>query len=101
MKKKEQIQRIVRMEEKHDRIRDVMDRLLPLLEEYGSLQEEISELAEYYQREWRRDYEDDEKGKFPSELKRGILSEDTLYELLCDNDSLLEKMRDLISQSDN
>lgn len=100
MKKKEQIQRIVRMEEKHDRIRDVMDRLLPLLEEYGSLQEEISELAEYYQSEWRRDYEDDEKGKFPSELKRGILSEDTLYELLCDNDSLLEKMRDLISQSD-
>ncbi|MBE6128513.1 MAG: DUF4298 domain-containing protein [Erysipelotrichaceae bacterium] len=100
MKKKEQIQRIVRMEEKHDRIRDVMDRLLPLLEEYGSLQVEISELAEYYQSEWRRDYEDDEKGKFPSELKRGILSEDTLYELLSDNDSLLEKMRDLISQSD-
>ena len=41
MKKKEQIERIVRMEEKHDRIRDVMDRLLPLLEEYGSLQKEI------------------------------------------------------------
>ncbi len=100
MKKIEQIQRIVRMEEKHDRIRDVMDRLLPLLEEYGSLQEEISELVEYYQSEWRRDYEDDEKGKFPSELKRGILSEDTLYDLLCDNDSVLDKMRDLISQSD-
>lgn len=31
---------------------------------------------------WLKDYELDEKGKFPDSLKRGVLSEDGLYNLL-------------------
>ena len=31
---------------------------------------------------WRKDFEADEKGKLPAGLKRGVLSEDGLYNLL-------------------
>ena len=33
---------------------------------------------------WLLDYECDERGGLPSDLKRGVLSEDMLYNLLCD-----------------
>ena len=33
---------------------------------------------------WLADYEADERGEFPKELKRGVLSQDALYNLLCD-----------------
>lgn len=32
--------------------------------------------------EWLEDYEADERGEFPPELKRGVLSQDALYDLL-------------------
>ena len=34
--------------------------------------------------------EDDEAGLLPSYLKRGVLTEDAIYDLLTDNDELLE-----------
>ena len=33
---------------------------------------------------WRKDYEADEQGRLPKWLKRGVLSQDGLYDLLCD-----------------
>lgn len=40
-------------------------------------------LADYYEGElWKRDFEADEQGLFPDDLKRGILSEDGLYNFL-------------------
>lgn len=33
---------------------------------------------------WLKDFEADERGELPQELKRGVLSEDGLYNLLCD-----------------
>ena len=32
--------------------------------------------------EWREDYEADENGELPPDLKRGVLSQDALYDLL-------------------
>ncbi len=40
--------------------------------------------AYYTSGEWREDYEADERGEFPPELKRGVLSQDALYDLLED-----------------
>lgn len=34
--------------------------------------------------QWLADYEADERGELPRELKRGVLSEDGLYNLICD-----------------
>lgn len=43
----------------------------------------VQSLREYQvSGQWLKDYENDEKGKLPSELKRGVLSEDGLYNLL-------------------
>ena len=33
---------------------------------------------------WLHDYQLDEQGLLPTDLKRGVLSEDGLYNLLCD-----------------
>ena len=36
--------------------------------------------------QWQKDYELDEAGKLPADLKRGILAQDTLYDLLTEID---------------
>ena len=38
--------------------------------------------AYYTSGKWREDYEADERGELPPDLKRGILSQDALYDLL-------------------
>ena len=40
--------------------------------------------AYYTSGEWREDYEADERGELPPDLKRGVLSQDALYDLLED-----------------
>ena len=41
------------------------------------------ELEAYYKSpEWKRDFADDEAGRLPKGLKRGVLSEDGIYNLL-------------------
>lgn len=47
------------------------------------LQAEIRALSAYLSDgDWLHDYELDEQGMLPSDLKRGVLSQDGLYELL-------------------
>ena len=57
----ERIERIKKMEEYYDALKEYMDSGL-----------------------WLSDYEADERGELPPELKRGVLSQDGLYELLQD-----------------
>ena len=45
--------------------------------------EKIHLLEVYYTSgEWREDYEADERGELPPDLKRGVLAQDALYDLL-------------------
>ena len=51
---------------------------------------ELSCLNKYYTgRLWRLDFEADEKGLLPKRLKRGVLSEDAVYNLLSDYEEYL------------
>ena len=34
--------------------------------------------------DWQHDYEADEQGRIPRDMKRGVLSQDALYDLICD-----------------
>ena len=44
---------------------------------------DLRALAEYYECPlWRKDYEDDEAGRIPPSFKRGVLSEDAIYDVL-------------------
>lgn len=47
--------------------------------------QEITDILSKYMAEgkWLEDYEMDEKGLLPTNLKKGVLSQDSLYELLC------------------
>ena len=50
------------------------------------LQDKIEVLKEYYQSGlWLQDYECDERGELPENLKRGILSQDALYDFFSEN----------------
>ena len=46
--------------------------------------------AYYTSGAWREYYEADERGEFPPDLKRGVLSQDALYDLLDDNALLIQ-----------
>ena len=54
-------------------------------EESGELRRKLSLLEDYYSSgEWRKDYETDEAGLLPAGLKRGVLSQDGVYDLLAE-----------------
>ena len=43
----------------------------------------LQQLTQYYEGgQWQRDYELEEAGWFPPELKRGVLSQDAVYDCL-------------------
>ena len=81
----ERIDRIVRMEALFDKSEEVVKRFYTALEEFTDLLPEIEELKAYYDGpNWRADFEADEAGLLPPDLKRGVLSEDGLWNLLED-----------------
>ncbi len=48
-----------------------------------ALRESVVKLAEYYESDdWKLDFADDEAGQLPKNLKRGVLSEDGIYNTL-------------------
>ena len=71
-----------------------MDALEKKMEEYMEFQSEIEKLEAYYtSQQWKDDYALDEEGKLPEKLKRGILSEDGIYNLLERNKELLSRIK--------
>ena len=95
----EQIERITYMEQILDEAAEAVSSLSEALEKYSAVQEKLQELISYYSREqWRQDFDDDSAGKIPSNLKRGVLSEDAVYNLLADVTRLEDQMKELISQ---
>ena len=76
------IKRITEMEAAMDKVSKVLDGIHEKLSELKKLTGDIDKLEEYYENEWRDDFDDDERGELPGNLKRGVLTEDALYELL-------------------
>ncbi|MBE6125971.1 MAG: DUF4298 domain-containing protein [Erysipelotrichaceae bacterium] len=88
-----QVDRIRKMESIMDNAKAAIDRLDGALEEYNALKKDIDKLAAYYEsQQWLKDFTDDEKGKLPTDLKRGVLSEDGVYDLLEDERELIGKL---------
>ena len=83
MNNEKAIERIQEMEEILDRASKVMDELESKLAELEALQPDIQKLEKYYTgKNWKSDFKLDEEGKLPKDLKRGVLSEDGIYDLL-------------------
>ena len=91
---KEQIARIRKMERHLDCAQAAVKRLSTALDKWEDAQEAIAALDKYYgSKEWRQDFADDEAGLLPPDLKRGVLSEDAIWNLLTDCKELKERMK--------
>lgn len=82
MIKNEQIERIQRMEQSFDRLTAAAARLSTALDAFKRAKKDFKLLIAYYDGKWIEDYEADEAGLLPADLKRGVLSEDGLWDLL-------------------
>ena len=90
----EQIERITQMERKMERAVRAVLNLSAALEEYEAVQGDIITLREYYSSaEWKQDFNADEAGKLPTGLKRGVLSEDGIWNLLEDVHELNNRLK--------
>ncbi len=70
--------------------------------ENKKIEVKVSLLTQYLESgQWLRDFELEEKGKLPSDLKRGILSEDGLYNLIADIEQAKRKKSGFIGKIRN
>ena len=94
----EQIERIQYYESLLDKVAPVLENLEEALDAFDGIQEDVKELAAYYDDDdWREDFEADEAGRLPRDLKRGVLSEDGLYDVLSGHYALTVRLLDTVS----
>jgi hypothetical protein len=90
----EQIERIRCMEQLYDFVSESITEFPIPLDKYERMQEAVVTLFDYYgSDEWKQDYADDEAGLLPKDLKRGVLSEDGLWNLFSDWRELEEQLK--------
>ena len=91
----EQIERIMEMELRMERAAKAVMELSAALENYEAAKEDIVALNEYYSsEEWKLDFAADEAGLLPADLKRGVLSEDGIWNLLSDARELDKRIKE-------
>ncbi|MBQ3292606.1 MAG: DUF4298 domain-containing protein [Mogibacterium sp.] len=96
----DQVERIKAMEKILDASRLAVDDLAEAVLAYEAIQKAYFDLVNYYSSTtWMADFEDDEQGKLPEDLKRGVLTEDAVYDLITDHKYLLNRMQQLILNS--
>ena len=77
----ERLRRIIKMERYFDELLEERFKNPGLIRSSKIFQDKFDILEEYYQGGlWLQDYECDERGELPKNLKRGILSQDALYD---------------------
>ena len=86
--KMKQIERIQHMEKLLNFIIEARKEQHANQEKSARIQEAIRILAEYYgSDDWKRDFADAEAGLLPKDLKRGVLSEDGIWNVLSSEES--------------
>ena len=91
----ENIERIKKMEAKLDDVTPKIKAFEESLNNMKKVYEDMKILSEYYSNDWKKDYEADEEGKIPKDLKRGVLGQDTLYNLFDDYKEISKDMVEL------
>ena len=84
------IDRIMHMENCFDELLEAQRLGIESIFTNNRLKKRYDMVKEYYENGlWLQDYEADERGELPAELKRGVLSQDALYDLLSEIDNYL------------
>ena len=90
----ERIKRIKKYERIYGKALSSLKRYNDAAERLERLTPELKELISYYESEdCKADFEADEKGKLPPDLKRGVLSEDGVYNMLEELDEVMKKIK--------
>lgn len=77
------ISRIIKMEKFFDDLRFSFEKSKEEFYKNKNLQKKLKSLTNYYESgKWLKDYQLDEQNKLPKNLKRGILSQDGIYNFL-------------------
>ena len=86
-------QHIYEMESILGRALQKMDDLERKISEFEAFQTQIRRLEAYYTGpQWKEDYAMEEAGKFPEKLRRGVLSQDGIWNMLERNSEMLERL---------
>ncbi len=95
-----QIERIQHYEAILDRVEQANGVLARALEAFEKTESLCAELDEYLAGEdWKQDFMDDEEGKLPADLKRGVLSEDGIYFALEEHRQLLAELLHVVARA--
>ena len=90
------IARIGEMEQALNEAAEAVRRLDESLDRYAAAREALEKLSAYYgSAEWHAHRAADEAGALPPDLRRGVLSEDGIWNVLADNAELLRRMQAL------
>ena len=82
-----------------DTASEAVKELEAALDKFAAAQEAIAVLSEYYGSEdWLQDFNDDEEGRLPKNLKRGVLSEDGIWNLLTECRELNVRMSKMVTE---
>lgn len=95
-----QIERITEMDRCLNASGEAIEALSNALDAYEANRKSLKKLADYYGSTlWMKDFEADEAGMLPTDLKRGVLSEDTVYDLLTDHHELILRMARIVTKA--
>lgn len=87
------------MEHCFDEVTRMMAELDGTIGKWEDAKDQLEVLKDYMASgDWRKDYEADEAGKLPAGLKRGVLSQDGLYDLLQDADKILRHALEVLGK---
>ncbi|MBP4142529.1 DUF4298 domain-containing protein [Flavobacterium sp. P4023] len=87
--------RITKMENILDELTLLVEISNKALNDLEGSVEKLKELKVYYEKQYMLDFQADERGEIPKDLKRGVLSEDLVHILLTDLFELSHKMKKL------
>lgn len=93
----ERIARIKEMELRYDELTRILGTLDEAVSEYKKFKGDLGILRDYMASgQWKKDFEADEAGEVPARIKRGVLSEDGLYDFLQGADEILAQAKEVL-----
>ncbi len=94
------IERVTKNEERFDRVLGSVNKLQRALDEFQNNRKDLSLLIKYYDsKNWLKDKDTYEKKSL--KIKAGVLSEDGVWNMLTDIDSLMIDMKRIIKKYDS
>lgn len=99
---KETLNRIKGMEKRMRRAGKILKSMEYALDEWDMMNSDLKVLNKYLgSEEWKADLKADEEGLLPENLRRGVLSEDGIWNLLVDHRVLMQRLYEMIKNEQN